>query len=212
MLSLCTAVLACALVLLWPGGRSARRRTGRNGWTGRKRWSGRSGRESGDALTGRGRAAAARTDASPGLDAAVVADLVSAALGAGVSPARAVQAVADSVARTCPPGGGTEPLVGDLVRLAAGVRGGDLQLAVVRPALEPLREALQFAVRTGTPAVEPLTQAAREVRRAREAAAERAANQLAARLVLPLGLAALPGFLLLGIAPVVVQLLSRPPV
>lgn len=146
----------------------------------------------------------------PPPDPALVADLVAAALGAGVAPSAAVLAVAESLLRVDGGTAASAALAGDLRRLAAGVRTGDLQLAGTAPELTPLREALVFAVRTGTPAAEPLRHAATELRRAQEAAAAAAANRLTARLVLPLGLAALPGFLLLGIAPVVLHLLRSP--
>ena len=148
--------------------------------------------------------------ALPAMEPALVADLVAAALGAGVAPSAAVLAVADSLTRVDGAAVGSAGLAAELRRLGAGVRSGDLQLAGTAPELASLREAVAFAVRTGTPAAEPLRHAATEMRRAREAAAAAAANRLAARLVLPLGLAALPGFLLLGIAPVVLHLLSTP--
>lgn len=185
LLVLASAAAAAAVVLLWPAARKFPC--------------------DGPAVAGVGRVGAARA-----LDPAVVADLVAAALGAGVSPSAAVLAVADSVARVDGTCEGSAYLAADLRRLAAGVRTGDLQLAGTATVLGPLRDAVVFAVRTGTPAAEPLRHAAFELRRAREAAAAGAANRLAARLVLPLGLAALPGFLLLGIAPVVLHLLSSP--
>lgn len=184
------ALAAAGAVLLWPGPRL---------WPRPRRSKGTAGGGGG-----------VRQRVPTSWDPALVADLVAAALGAGVAPSAAVMAVASAVARVDRDKGSND-LVSDLRRLAAAIGSGDLQLAVTAPSLTPLREALAFAVSTGTPAAEPLRHAAHEIRRAREAAGARAANRLAARLVLPLGLAALPGFLLLGIAPVVLHLLSTPP-
>jgi len=89
-----------------------------------------------------------------------------------------------------------------------GLDTGDFRLVVVGGDLEPLLDAVRFSVRTGAPAGRPLQLAAEEVRRTGEQRAATATARLAARLVLPLGLCALPGFLLLGSAPVVVALLG----
>lgn len=192
LLTAVAALAAAGAVLLWPGPRLRPRPRPRRSES-----------------TAGGRAGVHQR-APTSWDPALVADLVGAALGAGVAPSAAVLAVASAIAGV-DRDNGSDDLVSDLRRLAAAIGSGDLQLAVTAPSLKPLREALAFAVSTGTPAAEPLRHAAHEIRRAREAAGVRAANRLAARLVLPLGLAALPGFLLLGIAPVVLHLLSTPP-
>jgi len=141
-----------------------------------------------------------------GVDEAVVCDLVAAALDAGVGTAGALREVARALDEV--PGADPDGRADDLRRCAVGLDTGDFRLVVVRVDLEPLLDAVRFSVRTGAPAGRPLQLAAEEVRRAGEQRAATATARLAARLVLPLGLCALPGFLLLGIAPVVVELLG----
>lgn len=152
------------------------------------------------------RAAADAAGGGSGVDEAVVCDLVSAALDAGVATATALREVAgalDAVSGADPRG-----LAADLRRCAVGLDTGDLRLVVVAPGLAALLDAVAFSARTGAAAGRPLLLAADEVRRAQEQRATSATNRLAAQLVLPLGAAALPGFLLLGVAPVVVHLLG----
>lgn len=145
--------------------------------------------------------------ASPdGVDEAVVCDLVAAALESGAATSTALAQVALALAAV--PGADPRGLATDLRRCAVGLDTGDLRLVVVDDALLPLLDAVEFSLRTGAPAGRPLQLAADEVRRAQEQRTATATARLAAMLVLPLGLAALPGFLLLGVAPVVVQLLG----
>jgi pilus assembly protein TadC len=141
----------------------------------------------------------------PGVsDVALAVDLVAAALRSGLPLASALRVVAGAC--------GTHGTVGPgLDRLATVVESG--QVPDVDPdgdtdPLAALTEAVAFAVRSGAPIAPLLAEAARTVRRRRRDAAVRAAGRLSAALVLPLGLAALPGFLLLGIAPVVVRLVT----
>lgn len=150
--------------------------------------------------------AAAAATGPPGVDEAVVCDLVAAALDAGVATATALREVA--AALTSVPGADPRGTAVALERCAVGLDTGDLRLVVVPPGLDALLDAVAFSSRTGTPAGRSLLLAADEVRRRGEQRAATATARLAARLVLPLGAAALPGFLLLGIAPVVVQLLG----
>lgn len=141
-----------------------------------------------------------------GVDEAVVCDLVAAALDAGVGTATALREVARALEQV--PGADPGRRAEDLRRCAVGLDTGDFRLVAVGADLAPLLDAVRFSVRTGAPAGRPLQLAAEEVRRAAEQRAATATARLAARLVLPLGLCALPGFLLLGIAPVVVELLG----
>lgn len=143
-------------------------------------------------------------------DVALAVDLVAAALRAGLPLESSLRAVADA----CGSGG---PVGSELNRLATLVESGDAPASDpahdTDPAddTEPLAavaDAVAFAVRSGAPVAPLLAEAARTVRRRRRDAAVRAAGRLSASLVLPLGLAALPGFLLLGIAPVVVRLVT----
>ncbi|TXK18457.1 hypothetical protein [Homoserinibacter sp. GY 40078] len=108
------------------------------------------------------------------------AELLAAALGGGVPPARAVE-----------------------LAEAAAHRGG-LELSAQ---LEAAREVLDFAVRTGVPAAELLRAEAVRVRRTELADALRRAALLGSRLLAPLGLCFLPAFVLLGVVPLVVGIL-----
>jgi pilus assembly protein TadC len=166
-------------------------------------------------------------------DLALVIDLVAAGLRAGLPLPLALRAVAEACGRGGPggptgPGGsgatGPDPAPGPelrpdpgaardaapgLRRLADVLETGDRVTGVaVAPGLGALVEAVDFAARSGAPLAPLLAEAARTVRRVRREAAVRAAGRLSASLVLPLGLAALPGFLLLGVAPVVVRLMT----
>lgn len=67
---------------------------------------------------------------------------------------------------------------------------------------------VRLAERAGAPVVELLMSASRQRRRAARAAGRRAAATLAVRLMLPLGLCVLPSFMLLGVAPVVLAIVS----
>jgi Flp pilus assembly protein TadB len=146
-----------------------------------------------------GRSAA---DHDPVTDLPLVADLLVAALRSGVAPPVALDAVAD----VC---GGS--MAGDLRSLARCLSAGDddaVATLMVSVAAVPLRDALAFAGRTGAAVTPAVAEAAAVARRLRRDAATRAAGRLSAALVLPLGLGALPGFLLLGVAPVVVRLVT----
>lgn len=151
-------------------------------------------------------AAAAVTTGRGGVEEAVVCDLVAAALDAGVATSTALLQVARALDEV--PGADPSGLAGDLRRCAVGLDVGDLRLVAVSGGLEALLDAVSFSARTGAPAGRPLLLAGEELRRDRDQRAATATARLAASLVLPLGLAALPGFLLLGVAPVVVHLLG----
>jgi len=69
-------------------------------------------------------------------------------------------------------------------------------------------EVLELAERAGAPAAELLTSAAQQRRRSARASGRRAAADLGVRLLLPLALCVLPSFLLLGVAPMVLGLIS----
>lgn len=158
-------------------------------------WSTRLVRSATRAATGRG-----------GVDEAVVCDLVAAALDAGVGTSTALREVARALEGV--PGADPAGLAAQLHRCAVGLDAGDLRLVVVDRGLATLLDAVAFSLRTGAPAGRPLLLAAEELRRDREQRTATATARLAALLVLPLGLTALPGFLLLGVAPVVLQLLG----
>lgn len=67
---------------------------------------------------------------------------------------------------------------------------------------------LDLSARSGAPAAELLASSAAQRRRAARASGRRGAAELGVRLLLPLTLCVLPSFLLLGVAPVVLGLIS----
>jgi hypothetical protein len=71
-----------------------------------------------------------------------------------------------------------------------------------------LARAMILAELSGAPAASVVARAATDLRVARRERAELAAARLGVRLVLPLGLAILPGFVLLAVVPIVLGLAS----
>ena len=149
-----------------------------------------------------GRLTASSLAAAAG-DVALLADLVAAALGAGATPVSALDVAGRAV-------GGAE---GDeVVTVAARLRlGSDWGAAWVgtSAAVVPLQRSLRLALGTGAPGADLVRATATELRRRRHRAAQLEANRLGVRLVLPLGLCALPAFGLLGVVPVVVSLAGQ---
>ena len=143
--------------------------------------------------------AAAPDGPAPTLALPVVIDLVAAALACGLPPGEAVAAAVRAE-------GGSRPelrRVVDAMRLGAD---SDAAWARAGPAYEPLARTLRLADRTGASASAALRRAASDARAARRRRAQVAAHRLGVQLVLPLGLATLPSFVLLGVVPVVVGL------
>jgi tight adherence protein B len=133
-----------------------------------------------------GASAAGRAPAAVGVPDVVLIDLVVAALEAGLPAASAVASARCAAAASADATPGT---------------GQALPGAVVR--------AFALAERTGASAAELLRRAAADERAARRAAVAVAASRLGVRLVVPLGLAVLPAFVLLGVAPVVIGLAQQ---
>jgi tight adherence protein B len=71
-----------------------------------------------------------------------------------------------------------------------------------------IEEALRIATRSGLPPAELVRRAAREQRRRAAVAHSRATRRLEVRLVLPAGLCLLPAFVLVGVVPVIIDLLG----
>ncbi len=69
-------------------------------------------------------------------------------------------------------------------------------------------DVIELSARAGVPAAELLRAEAEEQRRDARASAQAAAAALGVRLMLPLGLCVLPAFLVLGVAPLLVAVLS----
>ncbi|WP_431279641.1 type II secretion system F family protein [Leifsonia poae] len=122
----------------------------------------------------------ARRAAPESAVAGVDLDLVAVALTGGVSVARAKAMVRD---------------VSMTYRVGAATESG-------------LDRILGLASRAGAPAVDLLRSEAQQVRRDARIEGKRAAATLAVRLMLPLGVCVLPSFMLLGVAPVVLSIIS----
>lgn len=75
--------------------------------------------------------------------------------------------------------------------------------------LAPLRRALYFTRSSGASASQLLHNSAALQRRERIATAQRVGAQFGTKLVLPLGLCALPAFIALGVIPLIVALLPQ---
>ncbi len=97
----------------------------------------------------------------------------------------------------------------DLVAVAAGVRWGwpwDRAWRAVGPEWEPARRAFVVAEAAGAPPAYPLAAAARDLRREQLRQLDERAARLGVRLVLPLGVAFLPAFVLVAVVPLVLAL------
>jgi pilus assembly protein TadC len=139
------------------------------------------------------------------LDTALMLDLLGAMIQSGTPLPHAVA----TLARVCAP-----PVRQGLETVAAALMlGTDWQgswlLAGRDGQLQDLQEALRFGAVTGAPAASILYVQADQLRRRRRQEAERRAAALGTKLVLPLGLCALPSFICLGIVPVLMSLLPR---
>ena len=137
-------------------------------------------------------------------DPALMLELVGAMLDAGAGLGRSLDLIAghasDAIRR---------PLVPVVSALAIGA---DWETAwrgsgpVPAPVLA-LKEALDFAAKTGVPSAAILYAQAARLRREQFRDAERRAAALGVKLVIPLGLCSLPAFVCLGIVPVLLALL-----
>lgn len=151
-------------------------------------------------------AASPSPNTSPGLPAATLVELTATQLDAGLPLAEAVSILAHSIAGSCYP---------ELQRVAAALRLGlDWDTAwssVDRSprALLDYRDALEFTATSGAASASVLRGQAEQVRRAQFRRAERAAEALSVRLVLPLGLCCLPAFMCWGVLPVLMSLLPK---
>ena len=135
----------------------------------------------------------------------LVADLLAAALSAGVPMERALPVVARAV------GGPAGALLDEVDRRCelgepAAAAWGRLR---DEPGLGGVARAVARSARTGAPLTALLADACAQLRDEAEAAALARVRATGVRAVLPLGLCLLPAFALLGIAPVVGGFLPR---
>ena len=136
----------------------------------------------------------------PVAEVAGVIDLLALTLRGGVGLVEAMEAVASRV-------GG--PLGLHLQTVAAAGRWGvedATAWASVPSAWQPAARALRMAATAGVPPADVLVRAAEEVRRTEQQRLEVATATLGVRIVLPLGLAFLPAFLLTTVVPIVLAL------
>lgn len=152
------------------------------------------------------RAATATAASIPPLPAAALVELTACQLETGLPLAEAVSVLANSCA------GAVHQQLG---RVAAALRLG-LPWDAAWPADQELsrgmrdfRDALEFTATSATASASVLRGQADLVRRAQYRRAERAAEALAVKLVLPLGLCFLPAFMCWGVVPVLMGLLPR---
>jgi len=138
--------------------------------------------------------AAASGAGAPGLDA----ELIAIALTGGVSTDRAREVVRDA-RRLGATGGGTEPAAG-AVRDQAG--------SDDRDDVDDVEAVLALSRTAGVPAVELLRASAGHARHRARVQARLRAARLSSRLLLPLGVCTLPAFLLLGVAPMLLSVMS----
>lgn len=137
-----------------------------------------------------------------GADAAVLLDLTVALLGAGVGIEAALSRLADTVP-------GAERLALVHHALSAGAPWEQAVDPVTEHAeLKSFCEHLRFAYATGAPSASMLRAAAAQARSQRRHSAERRAEELGVKMMLPLGACFLPAFILLGVVPVVLSMLS----
>jgi len=131
----------------------------------------------------------------PGLDA----ELLAIALSGGASIARARGVVAASGAPTAPALAGVTP--------ASALEGAPPASAGRAPG-SSVDDILQLSQRAGVPAVELLRATAALARHRARVDGRLRAARLSSRLLLPLGVCTLPAFLLLGVAPMLLGVMS----
>ena len=138
-------------------------------------------------------------------DPALHLDLLGAMLAAGLPLPHAVAALAATSQ-------GTTKTTLDQVASAL-LLGVDWQeawaLAEGRSGLRVLRDSLRFGAATGAPSAAVLFAQADQLRRRGHQEDQQRAAALGTRLVLPLGLCALPAFIALGVVPVLVALVPK---
>ncbi|WP_454041571.1 type II secretion system F family protein [Cellulosimicrobium sp. Marseille-Q8652] len=197
MRGLALVVAACVLLAAspWWLARSARERRVAGLAEGSRRQA-RGGKASRGGLRGAGR----RLGVEPVVETGVVLELLAAAVRAGASVPRALDAVGVAV-------GGSD---GEYLRRAGAalVLGSDWDGAWhdVPRRLDVVRRALRPAWVHGAGPVGSLRAAGDALRQDRAAAARSAAARLGVHLVLPLGACFLPAFVLVGVLPVLLSL------
>ena len=133
-----------------------------------------------------------------------VVALFAAALRAGAAPADAI----DQVCRALP-GPAADRLAGVAARLSLGLDPAQVWSSLADdPALVGLGRTLARAHATGAPVVGAVERLADELARSGRAESEERARAVGVQAAVPLGLCLLPAFVLIGIVPLVVALLT----
>ncbi len=150
---------------------------------------------------------------------AAFCDLVAACLDAGmaVAPSLTAAMAAERGSRAAPPaparsapGDPSAPLESIAAMLELGADPDVAwRSADEHPVLAPLAAAARRSARGGTPLADAVRQHAVELRGQIDALAARAAGRAGVAMTAPLALCFLPGFICLGLAPVVIGLLGR---
>ncbi|GAA2546870.1 pilus assembly protein TadC [Neomicrococcus aestuarii] len=131
----------------------------------------------------------------------LILDLTAAMLSTGLSLTEALRALAMSVP-SC------RPLTRVARSLELGMSWEDAWDGV-DDQLRPLESALAFSRLAGASSASLLKDSAASSRRVVHRVFEKKASELGVKLILPLGLCALPAFMLLGVGPLVISLLPR---
>jgi tight adherence protein B len=98
---------------------------------------------------------------------------------------------------------------GSIDRSRALVRAAAEQYDIASPdADDPVDRVLDLSMRAGVPAAELLRSEAEQLRRDARSAGQRRAATLSVTLMLPLGLCVLPAFMLVGVVPLLISVLS----
>lgn len=147
-------------------------------------------------------------------DAALMMDLIGAMLAAGAPVDHAIAVLAKACSPAVAERLESVKTALDLgaewdVAWAAGARGVSANRAP-NP-VDQLRDALRFAGTTGAPSAAIVHAHAAQLRRRQNRELEKRAASLGVKLVVPLGLCALPAFICLGVMPVLLALLPSLP-
>lgn len=147
-------------------------------------------------------AATKQRDALAETDATLLADLVALGLTAGLSVRGALEEARLHLDSRL--GDDVDRLLGDMDR-----RGAAAALSAASGVLEPLGRVASAAALSGAPLAPAIAAHATARRRTEHAARVTAARRLPVRLLLPLALLILPGFVLLAVGPALLQALAR---
>lgn len=159
-------------------------------------------------LAGRSEPAAVRAErAAVRRDLPYVVALFAAGLRAGAAPGDAIGQVCAAL-----PGPAADRLAGVGARLALGLDPVEVWSRVADPARDPalagLGRTMARAHATGAPVVTAVERLAEELARDARADVEERARAVGVRAAVPLGLCLLPAFVLIGIVPLAVALLT----